>query len=282
MDRLNLGHVRLRPANRWRSLPFLMGKVGGALLLIATLLAAARFWFPGLGGTDTAWPEALVLLLSAAASVGTQARHLPLPNVLLAATLAVGLVAGAILLNAATGIPFGAGSDDPLAARRLLLTWPLASLAFLFTSRGVARFVLRPWRQTHNYGFRVLGLTVLLALLLELHFEPFATTLKHYWSWKPTRLGLGWYGTSFLVIWSWGVLAFISAVVMAPFLINKSPAPGKPDSAPLWVWLCLKGLFLAGAVRGGLWMAAGLTLFELVALAGFAVWLARSAGSRRD
>jgi len=64
----------------------------------------------------------------------------------------------------------------------------------ILNSRGVARLILRPWRKTRRYGFWLIGLTAALALVFDLGLEPFATRVKSYWLWSPTKLGLSWYG----------------------------------------------------------------------------------------
>ena len=33
-----------------------------------------------------------------------------------------------------------------------------------------------------------MGVTICLAVVFEFSFEPYASVVKEYWSWKPTRL----------------------------------------------------------------------------------------------
>src|SRR5205823_11319015 len=96
-------------------------------------------------------------------------------------------------LSVVTGMPFGQliyypENGGSLLFYRLPWTVPLIWVVAVLNSRGIARLLLRRYRTATNYGLWVLALTVLLAIVFELSFEPFATVVRHYWSWKPTRL----------------------------------------------------------------------------------------------
>ena len=71
---------------------------------------------------------------------------------------------------------------------------PLIWVVVILNSRGVARLILRPWRKIRNYGFWLIGLTAALTMLFDLAFDPFASRVKHYWLWVPTKLPLTWQG----------------------------------------------------------------------------------------
>ena len=161
------------------------------VLFFATLvLAWMRLWAPAAVLGEASWPDGLLLVMTAATTLASLTRQLPAQNVVLAA-IAIGGFAGAVVsLGALTGVPFfGPVVFNPAKIGRLLfnpLPWavPVIWVVAILTSRGVARLVLRPYRQRANYGFGVMGLTVLLVVLLELSFEPYATQVKQYWSWK--------------------------------------------------------------------------------------------------
>ena len=137
------------------------------------------------------------------------------------------------------------------------LPWaiPLLWIAVILASRGVARLILRPWRKTQNYGFRLMGLTTGLALCLDLGLEPFATRVKHYWFWNPTKLKFDYYTTPWINFFGWGVTVLLILAFATPSLINKKPMHHSPAA----------GLLAAGRVapaqpfiRDGRWPATPL------------------------
>src|SRR5258706_1098319 len=117
-------------------------------------------------------------LVATAITLSVAARRLPFQNVLLAAVVIALIGGGVQLLGAATGIPFGAiiytENTRPLIFNLLPWAMPLVWVVAVLNARGVARLVLRPWRKTHTYGFRVIGLTCVLVGVLDLGLEPFA------------------------------------------------------------------------------------------------------------
>ena len=129
----------------------------------------------------------------------------------------------------------------------------------ILASRGVARLMLRPWRKTQNYGFRVIGLTTALVVLFDVGLEPFATRVKRYWFWNPTKLRLDWYAAPGVNFFGWAVTTLLILAFATPALINKKPGPPPPpDYIPLVVWLLFNLLFATGAAVHHLWPALGL------------------------
>ena len=246
------------------------------LFLASYALVLVRLWWPIALPGKPGWPEAVLLVLAAVSTIASLARHLPLQNILFAA-LAILLADSAVtLIDLKTGIPFGPFTVGDNAGPRLLQTlpWvlPVIWIVALLNSRGVARIILRPWRKIHSYGFWLIGLTAGLTAIFDLALDPFASRVKHFWIWGPTRLPLSWQGAPVVNFFCWAVVALLMLVFITPLLINKRPhkmAP--PDFHPLGVWLGGVLLFGAGAASAGLWVAAALDGIIGVVVAVFAI-----------
>ena len=170
------------------------------LFLAQSALVCARVCLPHPPLGDARWPEALLLLLAAGVTLAAQARQAPGQNVALAATLILSLAGLALAVAARAAIPLGPITGPGSSVSQILgwLPWAAALwLVALLTSRGVARLILRPWRASFTYGFQVIGLTVLLFVLFNSAFEPFASRLEHGWAWQSSRGGDGFIPASF-------------------------------------------------------------------------------------
>lgn len=225
------------------------------LLLVVALAASWRI--PGHPG----WPEAVLVLASAAATLLALGRHLPGQNVFLAAGI-IGLVGGLMhTLGAATAIPFGPFTYADNAGPRILgvLAWPIPALWIIaiLSSRGVARLILRPWRKLRNYGFWLIGLTTGLTVVFDAALEPFATRVQSFWLWLPTRIPVAWHGTPLVNSLGWLLTALLILAFVTPVLVNKLPRPKPlpPDYHPLGIWLGALTLFAVGTAAQGLWSA---------------------------
>jgi uncharacterized membrane protein len=249
--------------------------------LFAALLAAAfalvlaanglTFDLPGKPG----WPDALLILLAATGTITALARQLPLQNVLLAAFV-IALVGGAVhALGATMEIPFGPfqfGVDaGPQLFKTLPWAMPLIWVVAVLNSRGVVRLILRPWRKIRNYGFWLLGLTAALTLLFALALDPFASRVKHYWLWMPTKFPLTWQGAPLVNFLSWAAVTLLMLALVTPALINKNPARRVPDFHPLAVWLGAILLFGIASAEHGMWLSAALDGAIAILAATFAI-----------
>lgn len=246
--------------------------------LVITLLGlVAGVRLPGKAG----WPEAWLLCTTTVATLAALTRHLPLQNVLLGAGI-IALVGGlAHLLAAVTAIPFGpiqfGEGSGPQLAGHLGWAMPFVWVVAVLNSRGVARLILRPWRKIRAYGFWLMGFTVLLTVLFDAALEPFATRVKSFWLWEPTRLPLAWHEVPLTNFAGWLLTAGVIMAFAAPALINKNQRPKQtpPDYHPLVVWLLAMGLFAAGALHQQLWLAGGYGVVAGVVVGVFAVRGAR-------
>jgi uncharacterized membrane protein len=262
VKRVSLRKIPLGPA------PFVgwaprVHRVLFGLFLVGWGLVWARLWLRHPPFGQAGWPEGLLVVLATAAVLASVTRHLPGQNVLLAA-VGIAVMTGAVTtLGAHTGIPFGLFSYTAAAGPQILpgLPWavPMIWIVALLASRGVARLVVRPWRNDPNYGYWLLGLTALLVVLLDLGLDPFAAQVKHLWRWEPLRLRLEWYTAPFVNFFGWGATALLVMAFITPALIDKRPRKQPPpDYYPLAVWLLLNVLFTTGAAVNHLWAAVGL------------------------
>ncbi|HOC54517.1 MAG TPA: carotenoid biosynthesis protein [Verrucomicrobiota bacterium] len=279
MQRVVFRDVALR-SNRFSGLAAKVHRVLFVLFLLQFALVWARLWLPGPMFGNARWPDGLLLVLANATLLASLTCQLPGQNVMLASII-IAFIAGAVQsLGALTAIPFGPYVYTENIGRELFhpLPWsvPLIWLAVILSSRGVARLMLRPWRKTRNYGFRLIGFTTLLAVLLDVGLEPFATRVARYWFWNPTKLKVDWYTAPLVNFFAWGVTTLLILAFATPSLINKKP-PQEPslDYSPVVVWLLFMLLFATGAAVHQLWPALGLTCALSVTAAVFAIRGAR-------
>lgn len=229
----------LRPATgRWEKLH----RFAFALFLLQWAFTGARSWLAPSGLAQASWPDVLLLGLAAATTLIALARHLPGQNVLLAMVLIAALSGGAELLGWVLSSSFtpAARSTSVDGLRLAVRCWsaPLFWIVAILNSRGVARLVLRSWRQRPNYGIWLLGLTAALAMLMSFAFEFYDAGARPY---------------------KWGALARVFGIVLllglvTPTLINKRPVPEILAFHPLCLWLLLNSLFLIGTVRHQGWL----------------------------
>jgi uncharacterized membrane protein len=228
------------------------------LLVLWTLITQSPL--PGKPG----WPEALLVLTTATATLASLARILPGQKVMLVAVI-IGLLGGlAHGMGATTAFPFGPFVYSETAGPKFFntLAWPLPVIWIIaiLNSRGVAKLILRPWRKLKNYGFWLMGVTALLVMLFDLALEPFAAHVNHFWRWLPTKFPFAWYGASLVNCLGWLLTALLILAFTTPALTQK-PARSKKnpvDYHPLAVWLLTLALFAASALQNRLWPAAAL------------------------
>ena len=249
-------------------------------VFLAFLLGLAFAWITLLLGLSDDWPwsDALLWMLAAAAALVGLARRLPGQNVLLSAALIAALSFTIAVVADRTAVPYGPRVYSARLGEKILgVPWPipLIWIVILVTGRGVARLIMRPWRKTTYYGFWVIGLTGLLALLLDLGLDPFAARVKRYWLWQTSPDVLNWYSAPWVNFLGWlatalGILGFTT-----PWLINKQPVKQPVDYHPLVIWLLLNFYLATGSALHQMWPAAGLSLAGCTVATVFAVRGAR-------
>jgi uncharacterized membrane protein len=228
-----------------------------AVLPLVAALPAHWHW------TDTAW-----LVVAALTNLVCLTRHLPLQNACTVGLIVGGLGMGAELLNAKTGMPFGARvfTDCPGPKLFALVPWPapLLWMIVVINARGVARLVLTPWKNTELYGFWVIGVACLLAIIFQLMLVPVATQLRHWWH-SPVAQGSDWFSVS-ARYWIGYVTTVLAMLVAAtPWLISKHPGKRLPDHAPAITWMLLSLVFTVRLAFAHLWSGAAVAACSLLA-----------------
>ncbi len=221
--------------------------------------------------------DAALLTLAALVSITALNRQMPLQNVLLAVglTAVVGSVAHGLSALQGVGMPFGPVFFHEACGPQILdsVPWPIPLLwiVALFSSRGTARVILRPWRKLKSYGYWLIGLTAVLAMVFDVALEPYAVSAHHLWSWQLTKIPVTWYGVSPLNFISWALVALLILAFATPTLIKKKPGSRTPlDLNPLILWLGAIVLFAAGCAQAALWPAVvvdGVVALLILALA---------------
>jgi len=221
------------------------------------------------------WMRAVFLLMALLATLVSEARGLPMQNVLFASAL-IAVITGIVeAIGEASGIPFGPRVFlDDFGSRifeTLPLVWPALWIVLLLNSRGVARLILRPWRKSKSYGFRVIGLTCLLVIALDLGFEPFANRANRCWVWQIKKNILSWFDAPWVNFFSVGVTTLLVLAFVTPWLINKHPSKRQANFQPLWLWLLMIFYFAVANAIAGLWPAVGVGVLAGFVTATFAL-----------
>jgi len=279
VKRIKFRHIVLQPPSRLADFAPAAHYLLLGLFLLSSIAVALRLYRPGWISADAVWPDGLLVLSAVATTLAALARRLPAQNVVAVAVLIGVMFGGAQYLGARYDIPFGpfTYADAPVRSQNAL-PWiiPLVWLSILLNARGVARLVLRPWRQTRNYGFWQIGLSTLLVVLMDLGLQPFASKVNSYWTWKPTLLASTWYGAPWVNFLGRGVITLLILAFVTPFLINKRPGKHSIDFHPLLVWTVVNFLFLTSAATHGQTPATAVILAQTLIIAALAL-----AGSRR-
>lgn len=216
--------------------------------------------------------EAVLLVAATLATLASLCRELPVQNVLLAAFV-IGLMGtSAHALGAATGMPFGPFTYTVKVGPcyRGVVAWPmpLIWITLVLNSRGVGRFIMRPWRKLRSYGFWLLGLTVALVVLFDLGLEPFAAQVRGYWIWQSTRLPFAWQGVPVTNFLGWTVVTTLILAFVTPALIKRRPPAQKapPDFHPLVAWELGVALFAASAFAQRFWLVGASGVLTILAV----------------
>ena len=225
------------------------------------------------------WLEGLFLAAAVTTTLIALGRRLPVQNVATTAGLVLFISAIIVSLGALSGVPFGARIYSELLGDQIfnVLPWslPLVWILVIVNGRGIARLMMRPWRKTNYYGFWVIGLTCLLAVVFDLGLEPFAVRVKNYWIWNTPASVPAWYTAPWVNSLGWFVTALAVLAFTIPWLINKQPIKQPIDYHPLITWLLLNVWFMTGNALHHLWPAVAVGFAGNFAIATFAIRGAR-------
>lgn len=277
----------LRPANGKSSEA--SSRLFSGMVLGVFVLAFSVVWLksirvlvlPG----DSGWPEAFLVIALVLTTLFSAARQLPAQNVLLAAFIIAAISGTTHAIGALCGIPFGPYSYSEAAGPQILnflpgqvpLPWcvPLIWVGLVLTARGVGRLILRPWRKSRLYGFRLIGVTAALVVMFDFGLEPYASRVNLFWIWQPTKFHFLWYGASPGNFLGWLVTVLVILAFVTPVLINKSHQKFPTDYQPLIVWVLLNVLMASALATHQLWPAVA-----VVSVAGLAAAVMAVRGAR--
>lgn len=269
---VDLKHIPIRPANPFARWQKWLGAGTTFMFAGSVLLVGLKTWNQDAGvGTKQA-ADALLLLVTAASTLVSLCSQLPAQNVILVAVL-IGAFTGLVhFVNAMVAVPLGPLTYHTENVGRFMISplpWsvPVLWVVIILNARGVARLMLRSRRRTSHYGFWVMGTTVLLVGLFELGFQPYATHVTQYWSWKPTKLPWDWYSTPWSYFLGCSVMTLLLLLFVTPAMINKHPNPKRPSFHPLLIWEALSALILLGALSARLSAAVVAMLIQMTATA---------------
>jgi uncharacterized membrane protein len=199
--------------------------------------------------SSTIWFK-IIVVTAFLVTIKNQARFLPKQNILTVVFLTGLISAGVLLLGEETGVPFAPFFYTENLGWRLFyrLPWlmPFLWIIAILNSRDVSRLILRPWRETANYGWWVISLSGLLMVIFDANLEPFATRTSRFWIWETQDVPPIWYAVPWMNFIGVAATSLFILGLITPWLINKKPAGiAAPNHVPLFVWILLM-LFLTG------------------------------------
>jgi uncharacterized membrane protein len=120
-----------------------------------------------------------------------------------------------------------------------------------------------------------MGVTAVLTVLLEFGLEPYASRIRHFWLWGPTRGGFVYYTAPWSNFFGWAMATLLILAFATPSLINKKSTKSPADYHPLIVWLLINVFCTVGAAANQMWLAVGFNLTSCATVTLFAVRGAR-------
>lgn len=225
------------------------------------------------------WFEGSLLVTACFSALLTLGRRLPAQNVLMTAIIVFGLATGFMAIAVLTGVPLGPFVYTSHLGDKLfnLVPWPIPVLwvVVIINGRGVARLVMRPWRKTNYYGFWVIGLTCLFAVVFDFSLEPFAVYVKGLWVWMASKTALSYYTAPWVNFLGWFVIPLSILAFSIPWLINKQPVKQAMDYHPLIMWLLLNIFLTTGNAMQMRWPAVIVSVMGNTAITVYAIRGAR-------
>ena len=225
------------------------------------------------------WIEGALVVSAFFSTLLTLGRRLPAQNVLMTAVLVLGLATGFMAIAALTGVPLGPFVYTPHLGEKLfgVVPWPIPLIWVLviINGRGVARLVMRPWRKTNYYGFWVIGLTCLFAVIFDATLEPFAVHVKGLWVWMASKTALSYYTAPWVNFLGWFIIPLAILSFSIPWLINKQPVKQAMDYHPLIMWLLLNLYLITGNALQMRWPAVAVAVCGNTVIAVYAIRGAR-------
>ena len=205
------------------------------------------------------WTEMVLPALAALAALSQLARRLPGQNVVCITVIILLFSFAFVLCAVKSGVPFGPMVFTDKAVPKLwdlIPVWlPLWWVAVLTTCRETARLILQPYRRDQTYGFRLVGLAAVLAVILDLGWEPFGVRVKELWTWRMAGNAPAWYSAPLVNFLGWVIVVAITLGFCAPWFVSKRAVRQPIYWQPALLWGFLNLYCLAGAALRHLWPA---------------------------
>jgi hypothetical protein len=223
--------LKIDSRRRWPT--ELVGRILFGLFIAQWLLVWTRLLLDQRPFGPESWPEAVLLVLTTAATLVTLSHEIPWQNVFVASAI-IALISSAsqrlaLLAGIRSALLMNTGASWPV---------PLVWLVAVLNARGVARLLLEHRRKSPVYGLQLIGLTVLLAGLFGFGLS----------SWDRSQTPDHLFRESWCAPLSLAFTALLTFIVATPWLIKKRPVEQPPEYQPLIIWLMLNVLFVTAAL----------------------------------
>jgi uncharacterized membrane protein len=205
------------------------------------------------------WMKILLPLSAFLAAMASLSFRLPGQNI--AAIGGIALLFSAAILGcpSVSGFPLGRLRFDNEAGPLLLGPVPvslsLCWAAIVVSSRNTARLVMLPCRRTRFYGYYVVGLSALLAVITDLNLEPFGAKARALWVWQTAEETVCWYSAPWFNFPAWTIGTAVILAFSTPWFISKRPVTTTPRLTAALVWGALNLHFILGNAAHRLWLA---------------------------
>ena len=196
------------------------------------ILLLATDWLPeDFGEMSKVWGDMVFLSLAAVVTLFFSARMCGIGPALRISAVILGVSAGAEMLGATTGFPFGAYQYTENLGPRLFgvmpMIIPLCWLTIVLNSFWIAVFLF----QKHAAGnptakFLMIISAAFLSVLTDLNLEPVASSVKLYWIWFEP--GVHYYGVPGFNFFGWMMISLVTMGIFIDFLPQNFRLPAIP------------------------------------------------------
>lgn len=234
------------------------------------------------------WGAMVLPILAATAALAQLSRRLPAQNIVCIAGIILLFSGAMVACSAVSGVPFGemdfTEKAQPKIFKNLPVWLPLWWVAILVTCRETARLVLQPYHKNRYYGFWMIGLAAVLAVIIDLGWEPFSVHVKNYWTRPSDEDTATWYSAPYGNFVGWIVTTVITLGFCSPWFMSKKPVRQPVHFHEAIVWGLIGAQFMVGNALESLWLAVVvcLVLSVLVLLLAWRGVTWKSASSARD
>lgn len=216
--------LRLRTALKIAAAVYAVWYVVGFILM-------ATPWVPkDLADLSRVWGDIVFLLLAALVTFLSSAQLCGLPVAARIAAIVILVSAGAELLGARVGFPFGQYQYTENLGPLLLdlMPWiiPICWLTIVLNSFWIVYFLFQNHLTDPSARFLMFIVSSLVAVLTDFNLEPVASLVKLYWIWFDPGIGyLGIPGVNFFGWWMVSFMILFLADMLLPEKFTMTQAP---------------------------------------------------------